>query len=148
MSERVTGLAPDTVYHYRVCASNASGSGCGKDVTFKTGSQGLLPGFQETTAFTGLEAPTAVRFAPDGRIFVAEKPGGIKVFDGLGDPTPTMVANLRPRVDHNWDRGLLGLALDPDFPARPSSTCSTPTTPPSAGRRPLGATPAPRHPGR
>ena len=25
-----------------------------------------------------------MRFAPDGRIFVAEKPGGIKVFDGLG----------------------------------------------------------------
>ncbi len=79
----------------------------------------MLPGFQETTAFSGLEAPTAVRFAPDGRIFVAEKPGGIKVFDGLGDSTPTWVANLRPEVDHNWDRGLLGLALDPDFPARP-----------------------------
>ncbi len=119
VSERVTGLAPDTLYHYRICASNPSGSGCGKDLTLKTGSPGLLPGFQEITAFSGLEAPTAVRFAPDGRIFVAEKPGGIKVFDGLGDPTPTMVANLRPEVDHNWDRGLLGLALDPAFPARP-----------------------------
>jgi glucose/arabinose dehydrogenase len=88
-------------------------------VTFRTGSAGLLPGFQETTVFTGLEAPTAVRFAPDGRIFVAQKPGGIRVFDGPTDTTPTTVANLRPQVDHNWDRGLLGLAIDPGFPARP-----------------------------
>ena len=22
-------------------------------------------------------------------------------------------------MNHNWDRGLLGLALDPDFPAKP-----------------------------
>ena len=60
-----------------------------------------------------------MRFAPDGRIFVAQKPGGIKVFDGLGDTDADVVANLRPEVDHNWDRGMLGLALDPDFPARP-----------------------------
>ena len=42
-------------------------------------------GFQETTAFGGLTNPTVVRFAPDGRVFVAEKSGLIKVFDGLGD---------------------------------------------------------------
>ena len=119
VSERVTGLTPDTTYHYRACASNSAGSGCTADATFRTGSPGLLPGFQETTAFSNLEAPTAVRVAPDGRIFVAEKPGGIKVFDGLGDTTPTTFANLRSKVNHNWDRGLLGLALDPDFPAKP-----------------------------
>ncbi len=119
VSERVTGLAADTTYHFRACASNAGGSGCGGDQTFRTGSAGLLPGFQETTAFSGVEAPTAVRFAPDGRIFVAEKPGAIKVFDGLGDTTPTVFVNLRPEVNDNWDRGLLGLALDPDFPAKP-----------------------------
>ncbi len=119
VSERVTGLAPDTLYHYTACASNAAGAGCGADVTFRTASTGLLPGFQETTVFSGLEGPTAVRFAPDGRIFVAQKPGGIRVFDGPSDTTPTTVANLRPKVDHNWDRGLLGLAIDPGFPARP-----------------------------
>lgn len=119
VSERVTGLAPDTTYHFRACASNADGSGCSPDRTFRTGSPGLLPGFQESTVLTGLESPTAVRFAPDGRIFVAEKPGGIKVFDGPGDTTPTLFANLRSKVNHWWDRGLLGLALDPDFPAKP-----------------------------
>src|SRR4029453_17715581 len=39
----------------------------------------LLPGFQEQTVFSGLTNPTVVRFASDGRIFVAEKRGVIKV---------------------------------------------------------------------
>ena len=59
-----------------------------------------------------------MRFAPDGRVFVAEKPGGDQ---GVRRPeTPRRrVANLRPEVHHYWDRGLLGLALDPDFPRSP-----------------------------
>jgi hypothetical protein len=36
-------------------------------------------GFTELTAFSGLVNPTAVRFAPDGRIFVAEKRGTIQM---------------------------------------------------------------------
>ena len=40
-------------------------------------------GFQETVVFSGLINPTAVRFASDGRVFVAEKRGIIKVFDSL-----------------------------------------------------------------
>ena len=118
-SERVTGLSPDTLYHYRACYSNATKSDCGNDLTFRTGSAGMLPGFQETTAFSGLTQPTAVRFSPDGRVFVAEKSGLIKVFDGLGDTTATTFADLRTQVHNFWDRGLLGLALDPDFPAEP-----------------------------
>ena len=33
------------------------------------------PGFQESTILTGLSRPTAVTFAADGRVFVAEKGG-------------------------------------------------------------------------
>ena len=33
------------------------------------------PGFSERTVFSGLTNPTAVRFASDGRVFVAEKSG-------------------------------------------------------------------------
>jgi glucose/arabinose dehydrogenase len=119
VSERVTGLSPDTLYHFRACASNSDGSGCTPDATFRTGSAGLLPGFQETVAFLGVTEPTAIRFSPDGRVFVAEKSGLIKVFDGLGDTTPTTFADLRTKVHNFWDRGLLGLALDPQFPAKP-----------------------------
>ncbi|GAB3311224.1 PQQ-dependent sugar dehydrogenase [Geodermatophilus aquaeductus] len=77
------------------------------------------PGFSDTTAFSGLVNPTAVRFAPDGRVFVAEKRGTVQMFDGLGDSTPTRIADLRTEVHNFWDRGLLGLAVDPGFPARP-----------------------------
>src|SRR4051812_28094184 len=79
----------------------------------------LPAGFQETTVFDGLTFPTNFRFSPDGRVFVAEKRGIIKVFDSLDDTTPTVFADLRPEVDDYWDRGLLGLALDPDFPTTP-----------------------------
>ena len=51
----------------------------------------------------------------DGRIFVAEKRGTIQVFEDFGDPTPELYADLRDRVFNGWDRGLLGLALDPGF---------------------------------
>jgi PKD repeat protein len=80
----------------------------------------MLPtGFQESVVFSGLTHPTAIRFAGDGRIFVAEKSGLIKVFDNLSDTTPTTFADLRANVDDYWDRGLLGLALDPNFPTVP-----------------------------
>src|SRR5919202_265330 len=83
------------------------------------GAATLPSGFRETMVFSGLTKPTAVRFAPDGRVFVAEKSGLIKVFDSLSDPTPTIVADLRTEVHNFWDRGLLGLAIDPQWPARP-----------------------------
>ena len=50
----------------------------------------LPSGFQESVIFSGLTNPTAVRFASDGRIFVAEKSGRIKVYDGLSDTSPTL----------------------------------------------------------
>ena len=76
-------------------------------------------GFQEEVVFSGLTQPTAVRFAGDGRVFVVEKSGLVKVFDSLTDPTPTVFADLRTQVHNFWDRGMLGLALDPDFPSNP-----------------------------
>jgi glucose/arabinose dehydrogenase len=85
----------------------------------------LPANFTESVAFSGLTLPVAVRFSPDGRVFVAEKSGNIKVFDNLSDTTSTMVVgpgaayNLQPNVHDYWDRGLLGFALHPNFPATP-----------------------------
>ena len=73
----------------------------------------LPPGFQQSTVFTGLTQPTVVRFASDGRVFVAEKSGLIKVFASLTATTPTVFADLRPQVYGAYDHGLLGMALDP-----------------------------------
>lgn len=79
----------------------------------------LPPGFQERIVISGLSEPTAVRFASDGRVFVAEKSGLIKVFDNLTDTTPTVFVDLRTQVHNFWDRGLLGMTLSPNFPTDP-----------------------------
>ena len=119
VSERVTGLENSTLYHYQICASG-SGSGCGKDLTLKTGANGLLPGFQETTAFSGLEAPTAVRFALDGRIYVAREAGAIKVYDSLS-PTPLRQWSSTSASTSTISgiAGCWGMALHPNFPTVP-----------------------------
>jgi glucose/arabinose dehydrogenase len=104
------------------------------------------PGFRDTVVLRGLSTPTAVRFARDGRVFVAEKSGRIKVFSDLSDTTPALFADLSAKVHDYWDRGMLGLALPPDFPATRGSTSSTPTTPSPAGCRRPGATTAPPRP--
>jgi glucose/arabinose dehydrogenase len=81
---------------------------------------GTVPAnFQETVAFSGFNLPTSLAFAPDGRVFVAEKSGAIKVFDGLDDNSPIVLTNLATETYNYWDRGLLGMALDPQFPQRP-----------------------------
>jgi glucose/arabinose dehydrogenase len=77
------------------------------------------PGFVETTVIQGLKQPTVVRFASDGRVFVAEKAGRIWIYDSLTDTTPTLFTNLAARVHDFWDRGLLGMTLDPAFPTKP-----------------------------
>ncbi|WBB77584.1 PQQ-dependent sugar dehydrogenase [Micromonospora sp. WMMD882] len=79
----------------------------------------LPAGFQEQVVFSGLNLPTNVEFAPDGRIFVAEKGGRIRVYDDLADTTPTTFADLSANVHNQHDRGLLGLAVHPQFPTQP-----------------------------
>lgn len=79
----------------------------------------LPANFQQKTVLSGLTMPTNVEFSPDGRVFVAEKSGIVKVFDSLTDTTPEVYADLRRQVFNGWDRGLLGMALHPDFPTDP-----------------------------
>ena len=76
-------------------------------------------GFRDELLWDGLTRPSAIAFAPNGSVFVAEKSGRILVFDSLDDDTPTLFANLVTNVHNAWDRGLLGLAVDPEYPARP-----------------------------
>ena len=76
----------------------------------------LPAGFVETTPWTlPDDYVTALRVAPDGRIFVAGKSGLVYVLDGPDDRTPTVFADLRKEVFNGWDRGLLGLAIDPRY---------------------------------
>ena len=86
---------------------------------------GTLPaGFTETTVWSGLGNPTALRFAPDGRVFVASKSGIVNVFDGLGDTTPTQFADLRSDVHDFWDRGCWAWRSTPASPPG-ARTCTS-----------------------
>ncbi len=78
-------------------------------------------GFQHETVLSpgSLANPTAIAFSPDGQVFVAERQGTIRVLDSVEDDTPALFADLRAEVHAYSDRGLLGLALDPGFPADP-----------------------------
>ncbi len=79
----------------------------------------LPPGFQQTKAIGGLERPMDVEIAPNGRVFVAEKSGIVKTYTSLADSSATVFADLRTQVHNYSNRGLLGLAVDPAFPASP-----------------------------
>jgi glucose/arabinose dehydrogenase/PKD repeat protein len=83
------------------------------------GASTLPTGFRDSVVLSGLTNPTVLQFAPDGRIFVGQKNGVIKVFQSLTDTNPVTVADLSSKVDDYWDRGLLGLALPPNFPTDP-----------------------------
>ncbi len=76
-------------------------------------------GFQVSTIWSGFSTPVAVRFAPDGRVFVLEKWGRIKAFDSLTDTSESIVADFGNQIYSFHDHGILGLAVDPQFPTRP-----------------------------
>jgi glucose/arabinose dehydrogenase len=72
----------------------------------------LPPGFTETTIASGLSAPNGFDFAPDGRIFVCQQGGAVRVVENNTLlPTPFVTIS----VQSNSERGLLGVAFDPDF---------------------------------
>jgi len=102
-----------------VAAALAAGALAALPTTATTAAAEVPAGFTDTAVIGGLTSPTNAVFAPDGRVFVSEKSGLVKTFDSLSDPTATITADLRTQTQDYWDRGLLGMALDPAYPARP-----------------------------
>ena len=71
--------------------------------------------FDLTELVSDLTEPTAFRFMPDGRIFISEKSGAIKVFaNGQIQPEPIITLVTLP-TDFADERGVLGIEPDPDF---------------------------------
>jgi glucose/arabinose dehydrogenase len=82
------------------------------------GSNPVPAGFTRNESFvSGLIAATSLAQAPDGRLFIGEQGGALRVFKAgqlLAQPFVQLEA-----VDSSTGRGLLGVALHPDFPATP-----------------------------
>ena len=85
-------------------------------LTSASRAEAVPSGFLQTTVYQGLTKPTDIRFTSDGRIFIAEKRGVIKVFDGPQDTTPTVFGDIQGRVMDFWDRGLLSILPARNFP--------------------------------
>ncbi len=80
-------------------------------VPLLTNAATLPAGFTETQ-ISGLSNPTAMEIAPDGRIFVCLQDGSLRVIkNGALLATPFLTLN----VDPSGERGLLGVAFDPNF---------------------------------
>ena len=78
------------------------------------GAEPAPPGNFQTSLIVGdgLNGPSGFEIAPDGRIFILERSGKIKIVKN-GQLLPTPFADL-PSED-TGDRGLIGIAFDPDF---------------------------------
>lgn len=73
----------------------------------------LTSGFVQAQFTSGLSIPTSMTFAPDGRLFVSEKAGSLRIVQPDGTLLPTPFLQLT--VDTIEERGLLGIAFDPSF---------------------------------
>jgi glucose/arabinose dehydrogenase len=83
----------------------------------------LPMGFTDTAVVTGLNHPTNIAFAPGGRVFVSEKGGVVKTWASyaslLDGDAPATTIDIHTEVYDFWDRGLLGMTVDPGWPSRP-----------------------------
>jgi len=87
--------------------------------------------FYEEVVLKDLPISTAIAFAPNGKAFLAVKNGLIRVVDN-GVLLPTPFLDISAIVNKTTDRGLLGLAIDPEFPAKPFIYISFVFDPPGA----------------
>ena len=100
--------------------AHKSGTACGTDCRARSASVVAAParaatlptGFVESQFATGFTRPYTMEFAPDGRLFVAQQGGKLRVVKNgslLAEPFVTLP------VDSTGDRGLIGVAFDPKF---------------------------------
>ena len=91
--------------------------------SFASNSRLLLPptpvNVSSETVYSGFVQPTAMEFSLDGRnVYVAEQRGIVRVArDGVLQTTPFL--DFRDRINGTRDRGLLDIAVHPNFPATP-----------------------------
>ncbi len=100
-----------------------------------------LGNLERTTAVSGLTQPTTLDWTPDGQfMLVAQKNGQVKVIDENGNLRANPLVDLSGEVNDTRDRGLLGMAIHPEFPSQPYVYLLYTYDPPeTAGRTGLGA---------
>ena|SRR5215208_5506191 len=77
------------------------------------GAPNLPQGFTDSQVVSGLTNPTDMEFAPDGRLFVTEDAGRVRI--AKPDGTLSTFLDISTKVDYKGERGLLALTFDPGF---------------------------------
>ena len=70
-------------------------------------------GFSATPVATGLQQPTAIAFASDGRLFVLEKAGAVRLWTQANGLAPAPLLQVPSCTDS--EMGLTGVTVDSDF---------------------------------
>ena len=77
------------------------------------GAASVPTGFTDSQVVSGLTNPTDMEFAPDGRLFVAEQAGKVRI--AKPDGTLATFLDISTKVDSTGERGLLAVTFDPNF---------------------------------
>src|SRR5690349_21890187 len=72
-------------------------------------------GFIDELIASGIPSPTTMELAPDGRLFVAQQNGQLRVLSNANPPVLLTTPFLSVTVSSSGERGLLGIAFDPAF---------------------------------
>jgi glucose/arabinose dehydrogenase len=109
MMQRHVGVWAFTLFTVLGCAATTE-----TDSRIRAVSQAATvpTGFADESFVTNLSFPTAMAFAPDGRLFVCIQDGELRVVKN-GSLLPTPALSLT--VESSGERGLLGVAFDPSF---------------------------------
>jgi glucose/arabinose dehydrogenase len=89
------------------------------DVAFDPGIAGIgttsVPiDFEEQVVVGGLTYPTSFAFLPSGDILIGENSGVVRLYSN-GQLLSTPFIDISDQVNDYWDRGLISIAVDPDF---------------------------------
>ncbi len=88
--------------------------GLNPNAVYASGDVVLPAGFELCTVASGMDKTAALAFAPDGRLFIAQQNGLVRILeDDMLLPDPFI--DLTEEVNGQHHHGLIGIALDPDF---------------------------------
>ncbi len=71
----------------------------------------------DTTDSSNLASPTALAFTPDGRMLITTQPGKLMIYQSTGLVTTPALTFPGTKICSNGERGLLGIAVDPNYAA-------------------------------
>ncbi|HEY8718106.1 MAG TPA: PQQ-dependent sugar dehydrogenase [Pengzhenrongella sp.] len=77
----------------------------------------VIAGFSDTLV-ASVSSPTAIAFMPDGRMLITDKGGRLRVRTTAGTLLAASALDISSRICVGLERGLLGVAIDPDAATR------------------------------